>query len=252
MRLKWLRDGGDDYDYVELLKKAGSGEWALEVTRSVGPDWRNWTRDPGELEAARKRLGDVLGSDFRDVPPDHWAYASIYACRDAGIVNGYPSDQTYRPDYAVTRDQMAVFMSRALAGGDAGVPPGPPEATFPDVPTDHWAYKYIEYIAASNVSRGYPEGYYRPTLAVDRGQMAVFVARSVVSPLGEEGLADYTPPTTPTFPDVPTDHWAYKHIEYIASRGISEGYDNGTYRPLATCTRDQMAVFVARAFALPE
>ncbi len=44
MRLKYLRDGVDDYDYVELLKQAGQGDWALSVCRTIGPDWSNWTR----------------------------------------------------------------------------------------------------------------------------------------------------------------------------------------------------------------
>ncbi len=62
MRLKWLRDGVDDFDYVALLKKAGRGDWALQVSRSVGASWREWTRDPAALEAARKQLGDALSA----------------------------------------------------------------------------------------------------------------------------------------------------------------------------------------------
>jgi hypothetical protein len=60
MRLKWLRDGVDDFDYVDLLKKAGCGDAALKVARSVGQDWHTWTRDPATLEAARIRLGNAL------------------------------------------------------------------------------------------------------------------------------------------------------------------------------------------------
>lgn len=60
MRLKWLRDGVDDYDYIELLKQAGRGDWALQLARQVGKDWHHWTRDPAELEAARRQLGEEL------------------------------------------------------------------------------------------------------------------------------------------------------------------------------------------------
>jgi hypothetical protein len=60
MRLKWLRDGVDDFDYIELLKKSGRGDLALGVAREIGPDWRGWTRDPARLEAARQRLGQEL------------------------------------------------------------------------------------------------------------------------------------------------------------------------------------------------
>ncbi len=60
MRLKWLRDGVEDYEYVELLKKAGQGAWALQVAAEVGADWSHWTRDPNALELARQKLGDQL------------------------------------------------------------------------------------------------------------------------------------------------------------------------------------------------
>jgi glycosyl hydrolase family 123 len=60
MRLKWIRDGVEDYEYVALLKKAGRGEWALQVARRVGQDWKTWTRDPNALEATRRQLGEML------------------------------------------------------------------------------------------------------------------------------------------------------------------------------------------------
>ncbi|MBN1460712.1 MAG: S-layer homology domain-containing protein, partial [Armatimonadetes bacterium] len=58
------------------------------------------------------------------------------------------------------------------------------------------------------------------------------------------------PPATPTFLDLGTWHWAYKHIEFIAEAGIATGYPDGYYRPNADCTRDQMAVYIARGFGL--
>lgn len=52
---------------------------------------------------------------FSDVDSDFWAATSIAACVDANIVQGY-DDGTYKPDVAVTRSQMAVFVWRALVG----------------------------------------------------------------------------------------------------------------------------------------
>jgi hypothetical protein len=60
MRLKWLRDGVDDFDYIGLLKQRGEGKWALAVVGSIAPDWANWTHDIGALEAARTALADRL------------------------------------------------------------------------------------------------------------------------------------------------------------------------------------------------
>jgi Domain of unknown function (DUF4091) len=60
MRLKWLRDGVEDYDYVQILKGLGKGDLAMEISRSVGPDWTNWTRDAGKVQAARQKLGETI------------------------------------------------------------------------------------------------------------------------------------------------------------------------------------------------
>jgi hypothetical protein len=60
MRLKWLRDGVNDYDYVQILKNLGREDVAMQIARSIGPDWTNWTRDPNALEAARQKLGETI------------------------------------------------------------------------------------------------------------------------------------------------------------------------------------------------
>jgi len=187
-----------------------------------------------------------LDARFHDVSSRYWTFPHIEACVAAGLVGGYP-DNTYRPKLAVTRDQMAVYISRALAGGDALVPPGPATATFADVPNDQWAYKYVEYAVGQGVIGGYPDGTYQPTLTVTRDQMAVFVARAMAG--GDASVP--TGPATAFFPDVPTDHWAFRCVEYIRGEGVTGGYPDGTYRPTEACTRDQMAVYVQRAFALP-
>jgi hypothetical protein len=69
MRLKWVRDGVDDYEYVEALKRLGRGDEALEICRRVGRDWRHWTKSPGELEAARRQLGEAIEKATRAFPP---------------------------------------------------------------------------------------------------------------------------------------------------------------------------------------
>jgi PKD repeat protein len=191
---------------------------------------------------------DVAGggdAPFVDVTPYFWAYAAIKACADAGIVQGY-WDFTYRPTEPVSRGQMAVYISRALAGGDQNVPTGPAIPSFQDVPADYWAYKYIEYAKAQGVVQGYWDGY-RPAELVDRGQMAVYISRAVAG--GDAKVP--TPTGSPDFPDVPASFWAYKYVEYCKGQSIVNGYPDGTYHPEYIVTRDQMAVYVARAFALP-
>ena len=197
-------------------------------------------------------------ASFSDVLSDHWAFDEVEACAAAGIVSGY-EDGTYRPSLAVSRDQMAAYVSRALAGGDESVPDHVAAPTFSDVDEDHWALDYVEYAVVQNVATGYDDGTYHPEYQVTRDQMAVYIARAMVAPTGEAALADYVPADPRNFLDVPSTgygpdgtepFWAWKHIEYCVEHGVAQGYDDDCYHPEYLCSRDQMAVYIARAFGL--
>ena len=167
-----------------------------------------------------------------------WAEPQIEECagRVPVLVGGYP-DGTYGPGIVVTRDQMAVFMQRAL-----DLPLTTYEGHFPDVPENQWAVLPIEALARSGIVGGYADGYH-PGDDVTRDQMAVFVARGMAG--GDASVP--AGPATATFSDVPTSQWAFKYIEYCHSHGIVGGYADG-YHPAGNVTRDQMAVFIYRAF----
>jgi hypothetical protein len=60
MRLKYLRDGIQDYEYVQLLKNAGQASFVNSVITPIASDWHNWTQDQSALEAARLQLGTQL------------------------------------------------------------------------------------------------------------------------------------------------------------------------------------------------
>ncbi len=206
------------------------------------------TEDPPARKVITKRP-----SVFSDVPFGSWAWAETEAAYWSGIVQGY-TDGLYHPEIEVTRDQMAVYVSRSVGTPTGGVsvvdyqPPSTP--SFSDVPVDHWAYRNIEYAVAYNIVQGYLEGDYRPALEVSRDQMAVYIARSMIAPTGEAALADYVPSDPRNFPDVPEGFWARKHVEYCVEHGVVSGYDDGYYHPEYVVTRDQMAVYIARAFGL--
>jgi hypothetical protein len=57
MRLKWLRDGVEDYEYMEILKRYGCAEFAMKAARNVAASWSQWTQDPALLESERRQLG---------------------------------------------------------------------------------------------------------------------------------------------------------------------------------------------------
>lgn len=60
MRLKWLREGIEDYEYIEILKQLGQSEQALQLSRLVGANWQDWTKDPKLLASVRLQLGNEI------------------------------------------------------------------------------------------------------------------------------------------------------------------------------------------------
>jgi len=243
----WVTAG----EYLDILSNTGTQLWhgdgfnfsSPSVPAAVAADGSCWA--PDTLNGQMVHVAVPL-TPFDDIGYCCWARKEIAACAAAGIVNGYPVGG-YRPDVVVTRDQMAVFIARALLGGEANVPAGPSTATFPDVPTGFWAFKHVEYAVAQGIVQGYPDGTYQPGLDLDRAQMAVFLARALC---GGEGNVPIPSPVS-SFWDVSPDFWAYKHIEYIRAAGIASGYPDRSFQPTWDVTRDQMAVFITRAFNLP-
>ncbi len=67
--------------------------------------------------------------------------------------------------------------------------------------------------------------------------------------------ASPTPTTTPAkpapvvkFSDVPQDLWARPYIEALATQGILKGYQNGTFKPGGSITREEFAALLQKAF----
>jgi hypothetical protein len=60
MRLKAFREGSDDFEYVQMLKDRGDGEWAMGLVRTVARDFHVWSQDLSALMAVRDQLGDRI------------------------------------------------------------------------------------------------------------------------------------------------------------------------------------------------
>lgn len=176
-------------------------------------------------------------TNFLDVPTTHSFYAEISKLYSRGITSGCASN-AYCPEQAVTREQMAVFIERALG---VFAPPTPATQRFSDVAPTRFSYAFINDFANRGITQGCGPNLFCPDQAVTREQMAVFIERA---------LGVFTPPT-PTgqrFVDVPPYRFGYAFIDDFARRGITQGCGPGVYCPDSPVTRGQMAAFLARAF----
>jgi len=119
------------------------------------------------------------------------------------------------------------------------------DAVFADVPTDYWAWNWIESLYAAGITGGCGVNplLYCPEASVTRAQMAVFLERGIHG-------SSYTPPVvggSTGFGDVSPGYWAAAWIKQLAADGITGGCGVGNYCPELAVTRAQMAVFLLRA-----
>ena len=102
-----------------------------------------------------------------------WASEYIYACAQAGIINGY-EDDTFLPDQNVTRVELAkmIAVAEQLALDAA-------ESSFSDVSSDHWGLQYIEACVKAGIVNGYTDGTFLPANNVTRAEAAAMIARAL-------------------------------------------------------------------------
>jgi ELWxxDGT repeat protein len=125
----------------------------------------------------------ATGTVFADVPAGYWAASWIEQLAAEGITSGCGvSPAMFCPESPTARDQMAVFLLRALHG--SGYTPPPATGTvFTDVPASYWAAAWIEQLAAEGITTGCAPSLYCPMDPVSREQMAVFLTRALDLPL---------------------------------------------------------------------
>ena len=180
---------------------------------------------------------------FDDVPIGHFAFEFIEIFAAAGITTGCGNNM-YCPDAPVTRAQMAVFIERAIHGGDF-VPPEASGNVFLDVAQNDFAANYIERIFLEGITSGCGNNRFCPDAPVTRAQMAVFIERGIHGGNFQPQKASGT-----VFLDVAQNDFAADYIEEFFREGITSGCGDSNYCPHEAATRAQMAVFLVRAFNL--
>ena len=227
-------------DAIPALGESGTPAKALLL------HLHNGTGDLSGTNGAKGNRAEVLNikeqqteyitpSRFSDVKSGDQFYTEISWLAQRRITTGYP-DGTYRPLESVERGAMAAFFYR-MQGSPQFTAPSTP--SFKDVPTTHPFYKEIEWMKAQGITTGYSDGTFRPSAPVNRDAMAAFFYRAAGSPHVDL-------PATSHFSDVSTDNQFYREITWLASKGISTGWPDGTYRPVTPIARDAMAAFIYR------
>jgi hypothetical protein len=113
------------------------------------------------------------GTRFTDVPANAWYAPFVSAAVQAGLVQG-TSPTAFSPDAAVTREQMAVLLARALRLKGAAT------LRFSDATAiDGWAAAGVEAAVSAGYLNGFPDGSFRPLDPTTRAQAAKVLALAI-------------------------------------------------------------------------
>ena len=171
---------------------------------TFGPD-RNMTRAEVTTMFARllteKMAADQTYSNtFSDVAKSHWAANYIGYMQQFGIITGY-ADGSFRPDASVTRAEFAAIASRfeKLTEGTK---------SFSDVPSSHWAAKYINFAATRGWVNGYADGTFQPNNSITRAEVAAVTCRLLERNADQSYIRSHLSELR-AFTDVSESHWAY-------------------------------------------
>lgn len=170
-------------------------------------------------------------SAFTDVPATSEYYSPIKFLTDQKIINGY-ADGTFRPSTTLKRVDAAILLARALKLDTKNVP----NVAFSDVSKDYRFYNEIAAVAGAKIMNGKTETTFDPNAPLTRAEMAVILQRGFKL-VGTASVA---------FTDVPKESFAYDSISVLVANKVTEGFEDGTFRPGGTVNRLQYALFLYR------
>lgn len=119
---------------------------------------------------AATTLKDIKGTKYE---------SAVENLIEVGLVNGYPEDNTYRPNVVVTRAQMAKMMVVALGEEGKVTSAATKKSTFTDIKNGHWAYGYVNVAKDLGIINGYPDGRFGPDETVTYAEATTMAIRAL-------------------------------------------------------------------------
>jgi hypothetical protein len=156
------------------------------------------------------------------------------------------------PGDPVQRYQLGVYIVRSMVGEPC--PSNTACATgftytaapyFTDIAANDPIFPYIQKLRDLGITQGCTATTFCPGDPVSRSAAAVFLVRGKMKVLFGD---TFTYPATPFFVDVPATSPNFPYVQKMFELGLTSGCDATHFCPDRTLTRQEVAVFVVRAF----
>ncbi len=116
-------------------------------------------------------------------------------------------------------------------------------SAFTDVNPGDWFYDNVMDAAQNGYVSGMGDGTFQPKKATTRAEFASMIAKAM-------GYTDSDATGETRFTDVDADQWYAGAITYCYDNGIILGYEDNTFKPTQTITRQEAASILKNAFNL--
>ena len=229
----------DDEEEEEEVKRptstGGGGGGTSNRKNTTG----NTMMSGDAAESTQKPETVVYDSDFADLGEAAWAVTAVKALAEKGIVSGR-GDGNFYPNDTVTREEFVKIIVMAFDALDEDA-----TASFDDVATDRWSYKYIATANRLGLVTGLDENTFNPTGTMTREDMAVIMHRAMKLAKVEDGAYGLD------FADSDAiAGYAKDAVAQLAGKNIIKGMGDNMFVPKGTVTRAQAAKVVYELLAL--
>ncbi len=236
-------------DIIDLFEKSALAQYKAENTTTN-------TNDPDEVKKPTTTIMVTDGGGSSSTPttpptvtvPEetqpqksfadmagHWAGDYVNRLSSLGIMNGY-EDDTFRGDNPITRAELAKTLVEAF-----DIPLGGSSASYNDVDSGAWYYKYILAANAGGLVSGFDDGSFKPDQNIIRQDAALMIYRALSLKLSMSNAAL-------NFVDsLNVSDYAKDAVASLANLKIINGDDNNLFNPSNELSRAELAALVCRS-----
>ena len=180
------------------------------------------------IEVVFTKLNSIV-ADPTETGVAGWLQTREHIAYLGGYGNGL-----FGPNDNMTRAQVAQMFYNLLLEKDI-----PVTTSFSDVPADAWYAKAVNTLASLGIIKGIGNDQFAPNRTITRAEFTVIAMR----------FANVSATVTNPFSDIASSDWYYTAVTSAVSYGWITGYSDGTFKPMATITRAEVATIVNRMLA---
>ncbi|AFY77931.1 MAG: DUF3747 domain-containing protein [Hydrococcus sp. C42_A2020_068] len=259
--------------------RTGGSEIVVARTRGLSQGFLKFVLEPGWQFSKRAFDGKELGHFYfsgngeaivaagGSLPPNHTPApaiaftdigndiykAEIEQAVAKGFIAGFKEDSTFRPEVALTREQLVSMIVDALKTvpeTKVSVADRISENPYTDVDGSRWSAAKIQWAKKNQIVSGYPDGTFKPTKEVTRAELVAVLQKAAKYAQTQRGSSAQLPAkeTPKTFSDT-AGHWAETLVSQMSAycQVASPVNEKGTaFAPNAPAFRNYAAAATLR------